>query len=100
MLFNAITAVIASELFETGLAVALKVLCATWQSRKAALISQWPFMFSGLELIVNQITLGHHDAGGALSHYNLLGSLGIEHNTIFCIRDLEAELNYVPETLL
>ncbi|KAG1728928.1 hypothetical protein EDB19DRAFT_1611521, partial [Suillus lakei] len=56
--------------------------------------------FLGLELIVNWVTLGHCDAGGALSHYDLLASFGIGHNTTFCIEDLEAELDYFPGTLV
>ncbi|KAG1721212.1 uncharacterized protein EDB91DRAFT_1019535, partial [Suillus paluster] len=60
----------------------------------------WPSIFSGLELIVNWVTLGHHDAGGASSHYDLLASLGIGHNANFRIEDLEAELDYFPGTLV
>ncbi|KAG2070553.1 hypothetical protein BDR04DRAFT_1018580, partial [Suillus decipiens] len=45
-------------------------------------------------------TLGHCDAGGASSHYDLLASFGIGHNAIFQIEDLEAELDYFPRTLV
>ncbi|KAG2111108.1 hypothetical protein DEU56DRAFT_762241 [Suillus clintonianus] len=100
LFFNAITAFIAPELFEAGLAAASKVSSATLQSKKTAPTSQWPSVFSGLELIVNRVTLGHRDAGGASSHYDLLASFGIGHNTTFRIEDLEAELDYFPGTLV
>lgn len=100
MFFNAITAFIAPELFEAGLAAASKVSSATLQSKKPAPTSQWPSVFSGIELIVNQVTLGHRDAGGASSHYDLLASFGIGHNATFRIKDLEAELDYFPGTLV
>lgn len=100
MFFNAITAFIAPELFEAGLAAASKVSSATLQSKKPAPTSQWPSVFSGIELIVNRVTLGHRDAGGASSHYDLLASFGIGHNATFRIKDLEAELDYFPGTLV
>ncbi|KAG2335445.1 hypothetical protein BDR05DRAFT_857690, partial [Suillus weaverae] len=58
-----------------------------------------PPFFSGLELILNQMTLNHQDPGGAPSHYDMLVSLGIEHDTIFSIKDLEAKLVYSPGTM-
>ncbi|KAG1817891.1 hypothetical protein EV424DRAFT_1268237, partial [Suillus variegatus] len=62
-------------------------------------VSQWPSIFSGLEVISNRMTLSHRDPGGAPSHYDMLVSLGIEHDTILSIEDLEAELVYSPGTM-
>ncbi|KAG1718382.1 uncharacterized protein EDB91DRAFT_1090084 [Suillus paluster] len=56
--------------------------------------------FFWIRAFVNWVTLGHHDAGGASSHYDLLASLGIGHNANFRIEDLEAELDYFPGTLI
>ncbi|KAG1763077.1 hypothetical protein EDD22DRAFT_742087, partial [Suillus occidentalis] len=59
----------------------------------------WPSIFSGLEVISNHMTLSYWDPGGAPSHYDMLVSLGIEHDAIFSIEDLEAKLVYSPRTM-
>ncbi|KAG2358382.1 hypothetical protein BDR07DRAFT_1227776, partial [Suillus spraguei] len=59
----------------------------------------WPSIFSELELISNRITLSHWNPGGAPSHYDMLVSLGIEHDLILSIEDVEAELVYSPGTM-
>ncbi|KAG1898414.1 uncharacterized protein F5891DRAFT_955544, partial [Suillus fuscotomentosus] len=58
-----------------------------------------PSIFLGLEVIVNHVTLSHHDPGGAPSHYDLLVSLGIGYDATFSIEDLEAKLGYGPGTM-
>ncbi|KAG2056180.1 hypothetical protein BDR06DRAFT_848289, partial [Suillus hirtellus] len=97
--FNAITAIIAPELFEAGSAAVSKVVNVTRQPKKPVPVSEWPSIFTGMELIANRITLSHRDAGGARSHYDLLASLGIWHDATFSIKDLNAELDYFPGTL-
>jgi hypothetical protein len=62
-------------------------------------VSEWPSIFTGMELIANRITLSYRDAGGAQSHYDLLASLGIGHDATFSIKDLNVELDYFPGTL-
>ncbi|KAG1838547.1 hypothetical protein DFJ58DRAFT_629402, partial [Suillus subalutaceus] len=59
-----------------------------------------PPFFSGLELIVNHMTLSHRDPGGAPSHYDILVSLGIAHEAMFVIEDIGAELVYSPGTMV
>ncbi|KAG2124300.1 hypothetical protein BD769DRAFT_1337396, partial [Suillus cothurnatus] len=59
----------------------------------------WPSIFLRLEVIVNHMTFSHQDPGGALSHYNLLVSLGIGHDATFYIEDFKAELGYGPEIM-
>lgn len=97
--WNAITVTIAPQLYQAGSDSISKVSSQTWQSRKSVSVSQWPSIFSGLEVISNRMTLSHRDPGGAPSHYDMLVSLGIEHDTIFSIEDLEAELVYSPGTM-
>ncbi|KAG1864347.1 hypothetical protein F4604DRAFT_1535688, partial [Suillus subluteus] len=60
----------------------------------------WPSIFSGLELIVNHVTLSHRDPGGAPSHYDMLVSLGIRDEAMFVIEDIGAELVYSPGTMV
>ncbi|KAG1837478.1 hypothetical protein F4604DRAFT_1528074, partial [Suillus subluteus] len=60
----------------------------------------WPSIFSGLELIVNHVTLSHGNPGGAPSHYDMLVSLGIGHETMFVIEDIGVKLVYSPGTMV
>lgn len=97
--WNAITAVVAPELFQTGYHAISEVLTQTQLPKKPVPVHRWPSIFSGLEVIVNRVTWSHRDPGGALSHYDLLVSLGIGHNATFSIGDFEAELGYGPGTM-
>ncbi|KAG2345456.1 hypothetical protein BDR05DRAFT_880087, partial [Suillus weaverae] len=97
--WNAITAVVAPELFQTSCHAILEVLKQTQLPKKLVPVHWWLSIFSGLEVIVNRVTWSHQDPGGALSHYNLLVSLGIGHDATFSIEDLEAELGYGPGTM-
>jgi hypothetical protein len=97
--WNAITAVVAPELFETGYLAISEVLNQTQQPKRPVPIHQWPSIFSGLEIISNRTTFTHRDPGGAPSHYDLLVSLGIGHNATFSIEDIEAEFGYGPGTM-
>lgn len=98
--WNAITAVIAPDLFRAGCAALPKLLGQTRPTQKSVPLSRWPSIFSGLELIVNRVTLSHRDPGGAPSHYDMLVSLGIGHDAIFGIEDVGAELVYSPGTMV
>ncbi|KAG2352438.1 hypothetical protein BDR07DRAFT_1253995, partial [Suillus spraguei] len=60
----------------------------------------WPSIFSGLEVIVNRVTLSHRDPGGAPTLYDLLVSLGKGHAAKMRLADVQAELDYFPGTML
>ncbi|KAG1776138.1 hypothetical protein EV702DRAFT_1046308 [Suillus placidus] len=60
----------------------------------------WPFVFSGIEVIVNQETSYHRDIGASASVYDLLVSLGQAHKVILDIPDLGAQLRYPPRTMV
>ncbi|KAG2340047.1 hypothetical protein BDR05DRAFT_853957, partial [Suillus weaverae] len=60
----------------------------------------WPLIFSGLEVIINWVTLSHRDPSGAPTLYNLLVSLGIGHTATMKLVDVQAELDYFPRTML
>lgn len=60
----------------------------------------WTSAYSGMDLIVNRITPPHRDAGGALSFYDLLVSLGEGHQANFQVTDLGACFTYQPGTLI
>jgi hypothetical protein len=97
--WNAITAVVAPELFQTGYCAISEVLKQTQQPKKPVPVHRWPSIFLELEVIVNCTTWSHRDPGGAPSHYDLLVSLGIGHDATFSIEDVEAELGYGPGTM-
>ncbi|KAG1820768.1 hypothetical protein EV424DRAFT_1322679, partial [Suillus variegatus] len=59
-----------------------------------------PSIFSGLEIIRNQVTLSHRDVAGSPTLYDLLISLGIGHNVTIKSADLQAKLDHFPETML
>ncbi|KAG2109004.1 uncharacterized protein F5147DRAFT_549710, partial [Suillus discolor] len=56
----------------------------------------WPSDFSGIEVIVNQETPYHRDPGASPSFYDLLVSLGKDHQAILDLPDVGAELQYDP----
>jgi hypothetical protein len=97
--WNAITATIAPKLYEAGLDAISQAYGKTRSPPKPAPVSQWPSIYSALELIVNRVTPPHRDSGGALFHYDLLISFGIGHDATFSIKDLKADFDYFPGTM-
>ncbi|KAG1860086.1 hypothetical protein F4604DRAFT_1588639 [Suillus subluteus] len=63
-------------------------------------MSQWPSLFSGLEVIVNQVTLSYRDTGSSPTLFDLLVSLGTSHTTTMKLAKVQAELDYFPGTML
>lgn len=60
--------------------------------------SVWPTSYTGMEVIVNQITKVHTDSGGARVFYDHLLSLGSEHDAILKLDDLHASFQYQAGT--
>ncbi|KAG2071692.1 hypothetical protein BDR04DRAFT_977146, partial [Suillus decipiens] len=60
----------------------------------------WPSIFSGLEIIANQVTFSHRDAGGSPSLLDFLVSLERKHHATLALADLKAELYYSPGTMV
>ena len=58
----------------------------------------WPTAFTGLDLIVNRVTEPHLDSGGAITFYDHLLSLGMDHGANLHLDDLDAELAYLEGT--
>ncbi|KAG1717283.1 hypothetical protein EDB19DRAFT_1651486, partial [Suillus lakei] len=99
--WNAITAAVAPGLFEAGSAAILGALReVSSKSKKSPAVSQWPSIFSGLEIIANRVTPSHRDGGGAPPLHDLLVSLGIGHTATIKLADVQAELDYFPGTML
>jgi hypothetical protein len=100
--WNAITAAVAPDLFNSGSTAIPKVQqeVASKQEDNISPGSEWPSIFSGLEIIVNRVTLSHRDAGGSPTLFDLLVSLGIGHTATMKLADVQAELDYFPGTML
>ncbi|KAG1725090.1 hypothetical protein EDB19DRAFT_1644200, partial [Suillus lakei] len=65
VLWNAITAVVAPDLFQAGVSAFSEVIKKVQQpKKKSAPVDSWPSIFSGLEIIANRVTFSHRDAGG------------------------------------
>lgn len=60
----------------------------------------WPSTFSGMEVIVNREMPHHRDPGASVSIYDLLVSLGQDHQAVLDLPDLGAQLGYPPGTMV
>lgn len=100
--WNAITAASAPDLFEVGSSAMSKVLqeVTSLKRLKSTAVSGWPSIFSGLEVIVNRVTLSHRDPGGSATLQDMLVSLGTGHTAKITLPDVRAELDYFPGTML
>jgi len=94
-LANAILSIVHPDLHQMG-QMANQVYEANAESDK---LSDWPSVYSGIDVIVNRLTPPHRDAGGAASSYDLLISLG-EGLADLHLTDLGAQLTYWPGTLV
>ncbi|KAG1866102.1 hypothetical protein F4604DRAFT_1905032 [Suillus subluteus] len=90
VLWNAITATVAPDLFQAGVTTFSETIKEVQRpNKKPALVDSWPSIFSGLEIIANRVTFSHRDSGGSPTLFDLLVSL-----------DLQAELDYSPGTMV
>lgn len=101
VLWNAITATVAPDLFQAGVTAFSEIIQEVRRpKKKKAPIDSWPSIFSGLEIIANRVTFSHRDSGGSPSLFDLLVSLGRNHCATFALADLQAELDYSPGTMV
>ncbi|KAG1877468.1 hypothetical protein F4604DRAFT_1680134 [Suillus subluteus] len=90
VLWNAITATVAPDLFQAGVTAFSETIKEVRRpNKKPAPVDSWPSIFSGLEIIANRVTFSHRDSGGSPTLFDLLVSL-----------DLQAELDYSPGTMV
>ncbi|KAG1893225.1 uncharacterized protein F5891DRAFT_1196677 [Suillus fuscotomentosus] len=101
VLWNAITAVVAPDLFQAGISAFCEVIKEVRRPpKKPTPVEYWPSIFSGLDIIANRVTFSHRDAGGSPSLLDLLVSLGRNHHATLALEDLKAELDYSPGTMV
>lgn len=64
------------------------------------IVKHWPTSFTGFEVIVNRTTPWHQDPGSSSQAYDLLLSLGSDHDSRFEVSELQASFDYKPGTAL
>jgi hypothetical protein len=62
------------------------------------LLTTWPAVYPGMDIIANRVTPRHCDKGGAPSFYDHLVSFGLDHDARFLLNDLHAEFAYKSGT--
>ena len=93
LLFNAILQIIHPELWNVTTLASQQLA-----NQLAFHIPCWPTAFTGLDLIVNQVTEPHLDSGRAITFYDHFLSLGMDHHAELLLDDLEAKLVYSEGT--
>jgi hypothetical protein len=63
-------------------------------------ITQWPSIFSGIEVISNRITPPHRDPKAAPTMYDILVSAGTHTESWLDLQDVNARLVYNPGTVV
>ena len=95
---NAITALIAPQQYEVGLA-AVQLLKDSLHLHNTHLnLYHWISVWSGFAMIVNRKTYLHRDSGAAPMDYDLLLSGGTHEQCMLDVQDLGLRLLYLPGT--
>jgi len=97
---NAITALIAPEQYDGGLAAIQRLKGEGVLANMHPNISLWISVWSGFSLIINRVTPNHSDFGGAPSDYDLLVSARTHVDCVLDIADLGASFSYQPGTAI
>ena len=63
-------------------------------------VTEWPSIFSGIEVISNRITLPHRDPKAAPTMYDFLVSAGTHSEAWLDLQDVNARLAYNPGTVV
>ncbi|KII83157.1 hypothetical protein PLICRDRAFT_119745, partial [Plicaturopsis crispa FD-325 SS-3] len=100
MLINAVTALIAPDLYDIGREAIERLKTGDHLQTKHSNVSLWPSVFSGIEVISNRITPNHRDCDGTFEGYDLLLSGGSHSHAEMFLADLGANLAYQPGTVV
>ena len=63
-------------------------------------VFKWSSVFSGLQVIVNRITLPHHDSKSYITDYDLLVSAGTHASAWLTLHDIRTRFSYNPGTVV
>jgi hypothetical protein len=99
-LCNAVTALVAPELYKAGKEAIEQVQLGQDMNRTHKNITLWPSVFTGMQIIANRTTPPHRDRGGAPTHYDLLLSVGTHVEAQLSLPELGATFSYPPGTIV
>jgi hypothetical protein len=75
-----------------------RTTCLLVEELDPPLLTTWPAVYPGMDIIANWVTPRHCDKGGAPSFYDHLVSFGLDHDARFLLNDLHAEFAYKSGT--
>src|SRR5467141_2028983 len=96
VLCNAIMALISWDLYDSGLKAIKLIKQGREMAKRHPHQQLWPSIFSGSQVIVNQVTPPHRDSGGCPMHYDLLISAGTHTQAKLGVPELGVHLSYRP----
>jgi hypothetical protein len=99
-LCNAVTALVAPNLYEAGRQAIERVQLGQDMNRTHGNVALWPSVFTGMQIIANRTTPPHRDRGGAPTHYDLLLSAGTHVKAELCLPEFGTKLSYPPGTIV
>jgi hypothetical protein len=99
-LCNALTALVAPDLFNAGQQAIQQVKLGQEMEHTHRNVALWPSVFTGMQIIANQTTPPHRDRGGAPTHYDLLLSVGTHVKAELHLPEFGARLSYAPGTII
>jgi hypothetical protein len=97
---NAITALVAPQLYDPGLVAIQLVKDGQHLHRSHPNIHLWSSVYSGFAIIVNRLTPPHRDTSGSPMDYDLLVSGGTHKECVLDVHDLGMTLSYLPGTAI
>jgi len=98
MLSNAITALVASQQYDSGLSTIQQIKQGKELDSLHDNLNHWYSIFSGFSLIVNRRTPFHRDTGASPTYFDLLISGGTHSDCRLELPDLGSTLSYAPGT--
>jgi hypothetical protein len=93
---NAVTALIADELYEAGAEGIRRLPTVIAHDSLHPNMDLWTSVYSGIAVISNRKTLKHWDSGGCAEWYDLLISAGTCSAAELTLPDIQARLSYPP----
>jgi hypothetical protein len=99
-LCNAMTALVAPNLYEAGRQAIERVQFGQDMNCTHGNVALWPSVFTGMQMIANGTTPPHCDRGGAPTYSDLLLSAGTHVKAELCLPEFEIKLSYAPGTIV
>jgi hypothetical protein len=100
LITNAITAAIAPDLYQSGLAAIERLKLGEGLNKILPCVQLWVSVYSGVALIVNRVTPSHRDPGAAPSSYDFLVAGGDYQQCTLDCADIGARFSYLPGTAI